>query len=108
MEQKLVIVLGEGDSPCLAIEGLAKEGKATIKKTGESIVDAVVLSAATESEHHEIAVYDTLICNAEARGASEVAALLSQNLEQEKHALDVARSTMKTIATEGIAVGAGA
>jgi ferritin-like metal-binding protein YciE len=102
-------LLGEetDDSPCPAIEGMAKEGKATIKKTDESIVDAVILSAATESEHHEIAVYETLITNAQARGATEVAALLSQNLEQEKHALDVARSAMKKIATEGIAVGAG-
>ena len=101
-------LLGEesDDSPCPAIEGLAKEGKATIKKTDESVVDAVILSAATESEHHEIAVYETLIPNAEARGASEVAALLSQNLEQEKHALEVARSAMRKIASEGVAVGA--
>ncbi len=42
--------------------------------------------------------------NAQARGASEVAALLQQNLEQEKHALEVARTTMNTIAGQGIAV----
>jgi ferritin-like metal-binding protein YciE len=103
-------LLGEeiDDSPCPAIEGMAKEGKATIKKTDDSVVDAVILSAATESEHHEIAVYETLITNAEARGASEVAGLLRQNLEQEKHALDVARSTMQTIASQGIAVQAAA
>jgi ferritin-like metal-binding protein YciE len=103
-------LLGEDvdDSPCPTIEAMAKEGKATLKKTDESIVDAVVLTAASESEHHEIAVYETLITNAEARGAFEVAGLLKQNLEQEKHALDVARTTMKTIATEGIAVGSAA
>ncbi len=101
-------LLGEeiDDSPCPAIEGLAKEGKATIKKTDESVLDAVILSSAAESEHHEIAVYETLITNAEARGASEVAALLRQNLEQEKHALEVARSAMEKIAGEGIAVAA--
>jgi ferritin-like metal-binding protein YciE len=103
-------LLGEevDDSPCPAIEGMAKEGKATIKKTDDAVVDAVILSAATESEHHEIAVYETLITNAEARGASEVAGLLRQNLEQEKRALDVARSTMQTIASQGIAVQAAA
>jgi ferritin-like metal-binding protein YciE len=103
-------LLGEkiDDSPCPAVEGMAKEGKATIKKTDNTVVDAVILSAATESEHHEIAVYETLITNAEARGASEVAGLLRQNLEQEKHALEVARSTMQTIASEGIAVQAAA
>jgi ferritin-like metal-binding protein YciE len=99
-------LLGEDveDSPCPAIEGMAKEGKATIKKSDDSVVDAVVLSAATESEHHEIAVYETLITHAEARGASQVVELLRANLQQEKHALEVARNTMKAIAAEGIAV----
>ncbi len=96
------------DSPCPVIDAMAKEGKATIKKTDDSLVDAVILAAATESEHYEIAVYDTLITNAGARGASEVAALLRQNLEQEKHALEIARSSMKTIAHQGVAVGATA
>ena len=87
---------------------MAKEGKATIKKTDDALVDAIVLVAATESEHYEIAVYETLVTNADAREASEVAALLRQNLEQEKHALEVARTTMKTIANQGIAVAAAA
>jgi ferritin-like metal-binding protein YciE len=42
--------------------------------------------------------------DAEARGATEVAQLLRQNLEQEKHALEIALTTMKTIANQGIAV----
>lgn len=71
-------------------------------------MDAIILVAATESEHYEIAVYETLVTNAQARGASEVAALLQQNLEQEKHALEVARATMKTIAGQGIAVAKAA
>ena len=101
-------LLGEeiDDSPCPVISAMAKEGKTTIKKTDDALVDAIVLVAATESEHYEIAVYETLVTNAEARGASEVAALLQQNLEQERHALEVARTAMKTIAHEGIAVGA--
>jgi ferritin-like metal-binding protein YciE len=96
------------DSPCPVVEAMAKDGKATIKKTDDSLVDAVILAAATESEHYEIAVYETLITNAEARGAVEIAALLRQNLEEEKHALETARSAMKTIAQQGVAVGATA
>jgi ferritin-like metal-binding protein YciE len=101
-------LLGEevDDSPCPVIEAMAKEGTATIKKSDDSLVDAVVLSAATESEHYEIAVYETLITNADARGAADVAALLRQNLEQEKRALHVARSAIRTIAQQGIAVAA--
>lgn len=99
-------LLGEeiDDSPCPVIEAMAKEGKATIKKTDDTLVDAIVLVAATESEHYESAVYETLVTNAHARGASEVAALLKQNLDQEKHALEVVRTTMNTIAGQGIAV----
>jgi ferritin-like metal-binding protein YciE len=80
--------LGEDvdDSPCPAIQGLEKEGKATIM-TDESLLDAVVLSAAGETEHHEIAVYEGLIEHAEAMGATDVAALLRENLEQEEHTL---------------------
>ena len=92
------------DSPNLVIEAMAKEGKATLKKVDDSLADAVVLVAATESEHYEIAVYETLVTNAHARGAGEVAALLQHNLDQEKHALEVARSTMEKIASEGVAV----
>jgi ferritin-like metal-binding protein YciE len=64
----------------------------------------VILAAAGESEHYEIAVYETLVTHAEARGATEVAALLRRNLNEEEHALEVARTTMETIAREGIAV----
>ena len=108
--ERCFALLGEevDDSPCPVIEAMAKDGKATIKKTDDSLVDAVVLAAATEAEHYEIAVYETLVTNAEARGASEVAQLLRQNLEQDTHALETARSTMTTISQEGITVSATA
>ena len=97
-----------GDSPCRVVEALAKDAKAMIKKTDDSLVDAVVLAAVAESEQYEIAVYDTLITNAEARGATEVAALLQRNRDQEKHSLQLVRATFKTIALQGIAVAATA
>jgi len=87
---------------------MAKEAKATLKKAEDAIADAVVLTAAIEAEHHEIAVYEALIINAEARNALDVAELLRRNLEQEQHALDVARTAMQTIAREGISVAASA
>jgi len=101
-------LLGEeaDDSPCPAIEGLQKEGKATIKKTDDSVIDAVIIAGASETEHHEIAVYETLVTNAQARGASEVAQLLAQNLEQEQHTLDELKQVGQRISREGIAVKA--
>src|SRR5438477_30117 len=56
------------DKPCPAIEGLEKEGQTLIKQTDEQLVDVVLLGAAAETEHHEIAVYDSLIGQAEALG----------------------------------------
>jgi len=40
--------------------------------------DVLILAVATEAEHYEIAVYETLIANAEARKATAVAKLLSE------------------------------
>jgi ferritin-like metal-binding protein YciE len=90
--------LGEepDESACPAIEGLEKEGKANIKMTDDSLLDAVVLSAAAETEHHEIAVYEGLITHAEAMGADDVVALLRENLEQEEETLHkVEKATVK-------------
>ena len=92
------------DSPCPVIDVIASDSKATIEKTDDALVDVVILAAAAESEHYEIAVYETLVTQADARGATDVAHLLRRNLNEEEHALEVARTTMETIAREGIAV----
>lgn len=98
-------LLGEepDDSPCPVIQALEKDGNAAMKKTDDDIVDAVILAGATEVEHYEIAVYETLVLNAEARGAPEVAALLRQNLEQEQAALQKVKSAAQRISHEGYA-----
>ena len=86
------------DSPCPAIEGIQKEGKANTKKTDDSIVDSVLLMGAAETEHHEIAVYEGLIINAEAMGRDDVVELLKQNLEQEQHTLGEVKENLKQVA----------
>jgi ferritin-like metal-binding protein YciE len=86
------------DSPCPAIEAIDKEGKANIKKADDSIVDSVILQGALETEHHEIAVYENLIINAEAMGRDDVVQLLRQNLEQEQHTLDEAKQLERQVA----------
>jgi len=98
-------VLGEepDDSPCPAIEGIEKEGKANIKKADDSLVDAVILSGAAETEHHEIAVYEGLITEAEAMGKQDIVQLLSQNLEQEQHTLEEVKHATHELAQEQFA-----
>src|SRR5205823_10957242 len=92
--------LGEepDDSPCPAIQGIDKEGKANIKKADDSVVDAVILSGAAETEHHEIAVYENLITHARAMGYEDVVRLLSENLEQEQHTLDEVKEATEKVA----------
>jgi ferritin-like metal-binding protein YciE len=93
--------LGEepDDAPCQVTKALDKEAKANIKMADDSVVDAVILSGAAETEHHEIAVYEALIAQAEQFGQSEIVQLLQQNLEIEQHTLDeVKRAQQRELA----------
>ena len=74
--------LGEepDDSPCQVTKALDKEAKANIKMADDSVLDSVILSGAAETEHHEIAVYEALIAQAEQFDQPEVVQLLQQNL----------------------------
>jgi len=98
-------LLGEepDDSPCPVIHAIEKDCNAAIGNTRESIVDAVILAGASEAEHYEIAVYETLVTNAEARGAFDVAVLLRQNLDQDTAALEKLRSAEQRISHDGYA-----
>lgn len=91
------------ESPCPAIEGIEKEGKTTIKKTDDAIVDGVILEGAMETEHHEMAVYENLIINARAMGRDDVAQLMQRNLDQEQHALQKVKTLAEQVATVGAA-----
>ena len=103
--EKAFAALGEepDDSPCPAIEGIDKEGKANVKKADDSLVDAVILSGAAETEHHEIAVYEGLITEAEAMGKQDIVQLLSQNLGQEQHTLEEVKQASQELAREQFA-----
>lgn len=76
------------DAPCPAIAAIEKEGKATIKKADDAIVDSVILEGAVETEHHEIAVYENLIIHAHALGRDDAVELLDRNREEEQAALE--------------------
>jgi ferritin-like metal-binding protein YciE len=91
-------------NPCPAIEGIEKEGEANLKMADESLHDDVILAGCGETEHHEIAVYETLILHANALGHDDIAALLQENLEQEQHTLgEVLKATMKSTQRSGAA-----
>jgi ferritin-like metal-binding protein YciE len=94
------------DKPCLPIKGIDAEGKINMKMADDQMVDSVILSGAAETEHHEIAVYESLIVHAEALGRQDVVTLLQENLEQERHTLDEVRQHSRRIAAEAVAAAA--
>jgi ferritin-like metal-binding protein YciE len=82
----------------LVIEAIDKEGLLNIKRAEDELVDAVILAGAAETEHHEIAVYEWLITEAEGLGKEQIATLLRANLEQEQHTLDEVRQATRQMA----------
>jgi ferritin-like metal-binding protein YciE len=91
------------DSPCLVIHAIDTEARANIARADDDLVDDVILSGAAETEHFEIAMYETLITHAQALGATQVVGLLSQNLEQEQHTLDEVRRASQQIVQQQVA-----
>ena len=72
---------------CDGIAGIIEEGKAIMEEDfDDSTMDACLIAAGQRAEHYEMAAYGTLIAWAEAMGHSEAAALLQQNLDEEKAA----------------------
>lgn len=71
---------------CEAMEGLTKEGQSIIEETeaGTMTRDVGIIMAAQKVEHYEIATYGGLVSLAQTLGLEEVAAILSETLEEEK------------------------
>jgi ferritin-like metal-binding protein YciE len=91
------------EQPCPAIEGIEREGQANLKKVEDDLKDHVILAGCAETEHHEIAVYENLMIDADALGHEDVVALLRENLEQEQHTLgEVLRAAQRTAQRDAV------
>jgi ferritin-like metal-binding protein YciE len=88
LERILTETAGEAsDKKCPAASALISEGNSDISDAGNpEIRDVVLIAAGNQIEHHEIAVYGTLIAWAQALGQDKHAATMSKSLEEEKHA----------------------
>jgi ferritin-like metal-binding protein YciE len=60
--------------------------------SNDAVRDAGLLAAAQAAEHHEIARYASLLAWAEHLGEDEIVELLSESLEEERHADEVLQS----------------
>lgn len=72
---------------CAGMAGIIEEGGETLQEDFEgALMDAVIIAAGQRAEHYEIAAYGTAIAWAEALGLTEVAAVLTETLDEEKAA----------------------
>jgi ferritin-like metal-binding protein YciE len=73
--------------PCAGMQGIVEEGSEMLKEDfPESVMDALIIAAAQRAEHYEMAAYGTVAAWADQLGQSEIAELLRETLEEEKHA----------------------
>jgi ferritin-like metal-binding protein YciE len=72
---------------CEGIAGIIEEGKAIMEEEfDDATLDACLIAAGQRAEHYEMAAYGTLIAWAQAMGHAQAAALLQENLDEEKAA----------------------
>jgi ferritin-like metal-binding protein YciE len=88
---------------CPAIDGIIEEaGDITGEVDNKSVMDAALIAAAQAVEHYEITRYGSLIAWAKELGHNDSAALLQQNLDEEKATdkklTDIAKSKVNRMA----------
>jgi ferritin-like metal-binding protein YciE len=88
---------------CEGIAGIIEEGKALIEEDfDDATLDAGLIAAGQRAEHYEIAAYGTLVAWARTMGHTDAAALLQENLDEEK----LANEKLSELAEDGINQGA--
>jgi ferritin-like metal-binding protein YciE len=88
---------------CPGIEGIKREHDEFLSKESPSqdVLDSFLTGAGARTEHYEIAAYEGLVTMAEAMGETEVVELLTENLKQEKTALEKLEAIGKRLAQNG-------
>ena len=98
--EKVFKLLGEKpeETTCHAAEGLKQEHEALLEeKPSPLVLEVGNLAGAAKTEHYEIASYTLLIQMAKDLGESDVAALLKENLDQEKEMARMVVSLARTV-----------
>jgi ferritin-like metal-binding protein YciE len=92
---------------CLGIEGLLNEKKAFAKeKPSQEVLQFFNLGAGAKSERYEISAYEGLIAMATELGMNDARKLLSENLQEEEHALSTVKNLSKAALQHSAAASA--
>ena len=105
--KRIFELLGEEPKPDKnhAVDGLvAQHDKVAKNIESTRLRDLFDAGAAAKTEHLEIAAYESLITTAESLGETEIASLLEENLDEEKHALKQAKKAGEQLAKESATV----
>lgn len=95
----------DSDSKCKVTAALISQAESDIKDAeNESLRDVVLIAAGNQVEHHEIAIYGTLVTWAEVLDENEHAALLEKTLVEEKNADELLTELSQHINVEAPAV----
>ena len=88
---------------CPGIDGIKQEHDDFVanESPSQDVLDSFLTGAGSRTEHYEIAAYEGLVTAAEAMGETEVVELLTENLEQEKTALETLKTIGKRLAQDG-------
>lgn len=91
-------------APSPASKGMAKEARSYMAKTDNTVLDGVLLGVGLELAHYEMAVYEGLLIQARAKSTARIAELLTQNLNQERDAIEKIKAALEPVAAEDAAI----
>lgn len=92
-----ILTLTAKAAPSQATKGISTQVTSLLEKSSRSLHDRIALSGALGNEHYEIAAYQTLLTPLAALGVSDATALLTANLDQERHASDEIRQLLENV-----------
>ena len=89
---------------CDGAAGIVTEGDKLLKETKDvpALADLAIVGGCSKVEHYEIASYRGLIAGAEQMGQTEVARLLSENLQQEENTAQNLEMSMPTLLKQAV------
>ncbi|MCD5345520.1 ferritin-like domain-containing protein [Agromyces sp. S2-1-8] len=93
-----LLELRESTAPSPSTKGISRQAASLLERSAPKLRDRAALASALGNEHYEISAYEALLVPVTAMGASDAAALLQSNLDQETHTSEEIRTKLQSIA----------
>jgi len=93
-----LLELRESTAPSPSTKGISRQAASLLERSAPKLRDQAALASALGNEHYEISAYESLLVPVTAMGATDAAALLQANLDQESHTSEEIRTKLQSIA----------